>query len=119
MKKPRNMSIVALLAKISLAPLAAGLLLASAHSIAQAQAASSKLGDLSPFRSIVVDAAKMVDKGDLASGKARIKDLETSWDDAEPSSKPRSAADWHIIDKAIDRALAAYVRPRPTTPGVD
>lgn len=83
----------------------------TASSLAQA---ATKLGDLSKFKKIAIDTNELVKKGDLGAAKTRIKDLESTWDEAEAGIKPRAGSDWRLLDKAIDHALEALRDSNPT-----
>ncbi len=81
----------------------------------QLRIAASTLGDLAPYRTIAADTLRIVDKGDVAAARTRIKDLETSWDKAEATLKPKDPAAWTMLDKMIDTALADLRTPLPKT----
>lgn len=63
--------------------------------------------DLQNFRTIVTDTLAKVSAGDQEGAKARIKDLETGWDDAQSRLQPMNETAWSFLDGKIDTVLKA------------
>jgi preprotein translocase SecF subunit len=74
---------------------------------------AANLGDLAAYALIAQDALQLVQQGALPAAKARMKNLETAWDQAEEQLQPRNPDDWKAVDKAIDRALSQVRSGQP------
>lgn len=74
---------------------------------------TANLGDLSAYALIASDSLQLVQAGDLPAAKARMKDLESAWDQAEEHLQPLNPGDWKAVDKAIDRALSQVRSGQP------
>ena len=63
------------------------------------------LGDLSSFITIAKDAQMIAKGGDFAKARARVKDLEKAWDDAEDQYRPNNPDGWRDTDRKLDKTL--------------
>jgi len=69
--------------------------------------------EIAKLRGIVQDTLAKVQAGDQSGATARIKDLETAWDDDQATLQPLDDTAWHVIDGRIDSVLKAL---RASTP---
>ena len=69
--------------------------------------------DVAKFRGIVADTLAKVQAGDQAGATARIKDLESAWDDDEDTLRPMDENAWTGLDGQIDRVLKALRASNP------
>lgn len=69
--------------------------------------------EITTFRTITQDTVAKVQAGDQTGATARIKDLETAWDDDEATLRPLDPTAWTVLDGRIDSVLKAM---RASTP---
>ena len=69
--------------------------------------------EITKFRIIAQDTLSRVQAGDQAAATARIKDLETAWDDDEATLRPMDETAWTVLDGRIDNVLKAVRASKP------
>jgi uncharacterized membrane-anchored protein len=69
--------------------------------------------EIAKFRIIAQDTLAKVQAGDQTDATARIKDLETAWDDDEATLRPLDKTAWHVLDGRIDSVLKALRASKP------
>jgi uncharacterized membrane-anchored protein len=69
--------------------------------------------EVANFRTIAQDTLTKVQAGDQTGATARIKDLETGWDDGEATLRPLDETAWHVLDGRIDSVLKALRASQP------
>lgn len=68
---------------------------------------------LEPFSTIAADTLDLVHQGDQNAATARVTDLETAWDDAQPTLEPIDQTAWTFLDSEVDAVLTAIRSSNP------
>jgi uncharacterized membrane-anchored protein len=74
--------------------------------------------EVARLRVIVQDTLAKVQAGDQAGAIARIKDLETAWDDDQSTLQPMDDTGWTVLDGQIDKVLTSLRASQPD-PGTE
>lgn len=71
--------------------------------------------DVANFRTIAQETRDLVTSGDQTGAVARVMDLESAWDDAQPTLQPLDDTGWTVVDGQIDAVLTAVRATNPDT----
>jgi len=69
--------------------------------------------DIAGFRTITRDALAKVGSGDQVGARARIADLETTWDSDQDRLQPADPTAWAVLDRQIDSVLKSIRAANP------
>jgi uncharacterized membrane-anchored protein len=83
--------------------------------LAPGQSATAKFppAETAKFRTITQDTLAKVQAGDQTGATARIKDLETAWDDDQGTLQPLDDTGWTVLDGQIDTVLKSLRASSP------
>jgi hypothetical protein len=83
----------------------------------QSATANFPPAEVAKFRTVTQDTLAKVQAGDQTGATARVKDLETAWDDDQATLQPLDDTAWTVLDGQIDSVLTALraSNPNPAT----
>src|SRR4051812_20215949 len=79
----------------------------------QSATANFPPAEIAKFRAIAADTLAQVRAGNQSGATARIKDLETAWDDDQATLQPLDDTAWTVLDGQIDSILTAVRASNP------
>jgi hypothetical protein len=79
----------------------------------QSATANFPPAETAKFRTVAQDTLAKVRAGDQSGATARIKDLETGWDDDQATLRPLDDTAWTVLDGQIDGVLTALRTSNP------
>jgi uncharacterized membrane-anchored protein len=85
----------------------------TAHLTPKQATSSFPPAEIAKFRTIAAGTLAKLDSGDQAAATTRVTDLETAWDDAQPTLEPKNEQAWHFLDSEIDQVLTSLRAPNP------
>jgi uncharacterized membrane-anchored protein len=79
----------------------------------QSATANFPPAEVAKFRTVTQDTLAQVRAGDQTGATARVKDLETAWDDDQATLQPLDDTAWTVLDGQIDSVLTAVRASNP------
>jgi len=79
----------------------------------QSATANFPPAEITKFRTVAQDTLAKVQVGNQAGATARVKDLETAWDDDQATLQPLGDTAWTVLDGQIDSILTAVRASNP------
>jgi hypothetical protein len=71
------------------------------------------VSDMSGFKLKAEEIKAAFNPSQPASAKVKVKELESSWDKAEPQLRPKYPKEWQVLDRMIDRVIKVFDQSQP------
>jgi hypothetical protein len=75
--------------------------------------ASALVREMAGFKSLTDQIKVAFEEGRTVAAKAKVEELEASWEQVEPRLQSKYPKQSQVLDKSLDRVIAVFSRPNP------